>query len=327
VKFAMSTSSLQVWILASSLTVVLAASVLWPAMGRTEPILSPGTESSAGGAIDAWLVKRGLVARGLIAEQSSTDTVSPPAGIEVDETRQTENRTGEILNRVKSWNETADDDMVHFEVTTLSPYQFEVAFWLFPNHRMGCTLYQWTLYDHGRALQSAFWRNDAAVLRLAGAAHLPPDLYPDSVPWIAFLRVLAAPRGGAEGMLHQQITPYSYVGQQVWAKGPEEISVPAGTFSALVVTAQVDVATVMPNWPRFVLHVIEPVVPKNTLYFEATPPYRLLKQEGATFVGGPEVTTELIRTYISGAAPIVAAAAPTQSLSAPPGFGDSAILR
>ncbi|MGC1676237.1 MAG: hypothetical protein WA740_01790 [Candidatus Binataceae bacterium] len=327
VKFRTNVSSSRAWILVSSLAVLLTILVLRPAVGRTQVVLSPGTESSAGGAIDAWLVKRGLIPRGLTTEQSSTDTVTPPLGIEVDETRQTENRTGEVLNRVKSWNETAADDTVHFEITTLSRDQFEVAFWLFPNHRKGCTLYQWTLYDHGRALQSAFWRNDAAVLRLAGAADLPPDLYPDSVPWIAFLRVLDAPRDGAEGMLHQQITPYSYVGQQVWAKGPEEISVSAGTFSALAVTAQVDVATVMPNWPRFVLHVIEPVVPKNTLYFEAAPPYRLLKQEGTTFVGGPEVTTELIRTYIAGTPPVVAAAAPTQSLGAPSGFGGSPILR
>lgn len=169
-------------------------------------------------------------------------------------------------------------------------------------------MYQWTLYDHGRALQSAFWRNDATVLRLAGAADLPHDLYPDSVPWVAFLRVLDAPRYGAEGMIHQQITPYSYVGQEVWAAGPEQVSVPAGTFSALKVTAKVDVATVMPNWPRFVLQVIKPVIPKNTLYFEATPPYRLLKQEGMTFVGGPRVTTELIRFYIAGGQPVVAAA-------------------
>jgi hypothetical protein len=27
------------------------------------------------------------------------------------------------------------------------------------------------------------------------------------------------------------------------------------------------------------------------------PPYRLLKHEGPTFLGGPEVTTELIRFY------------------------------
>jgi hypothetical protein len=117
---------------------------------------------------------------------------------------------------------------------------------------------------------------------------------------VAFLRVLDAPRAGAEGILDQQITPYSYVGQEVWAENSEPISVPAGSFSALKVTAQVDIATMMPNWPRFILHVIKPIVPKNTLYFEATPPYRLLKQEGTTFVGGPEVTTKLIRFYIEG---------------------------
>jgi hypothetical protein len=305
----MSTSSFRVWILIPSLAVSIAALTAWPAVGRTDVVLAPSTESSAGSATDAWLVTRGLIGRGMIGEQSSIDAMTPPPGTEVDETRQTKNRTGEVVTRAKSWNEMIDDATIHIEVTTLSTYQFEVAFWLFPNHRKGCTMYQWTLYDHGRALQSAFWRNDATVLRLAGAADLPHDLYPDSVPWVAFLRVLDAPRHGAEGMLDQQITPYSYVGQEVLAEGYEQISVPAGSFSALKVTAQVDIATVMPNWPRFVLHVIKPVVPKNTLYFEATPPYRLLKQEGTTFVGGPEVTTELIRFYIAGGQPLVAAAA------------------
>ena len=305
----MSTSSFPVWVLIPSLTVLMAGLTLCPAVGRAAAVLEPSTESSAGGATDAWLVTRGLIGHGMIGEQSGIDTIAPPSGTEVNETRQTANRTGEVLTRSKSWNEMVDDDTIHIEVTTLSTSQFEVAFWLFPNHRKGCTMYQWTLYDHGRALQNAFWRNDATVLRLAGAADLPHDLYPDSVPWIAFLRVLDAPRDGAEGTLDQQITPYSYVGQEVLAHGSEQISVPAGSFSALRVTAQVDIATVMPNWPRFVLHVIKPVVPKNTLYFEAAPPYRLLKQEGTTFVGGPEVTTELVRFYIAGAPPVVAAAA------------------
>jgi len=150
------------------------------------------------------------------------------------------------------------------------------------------------------------WRNDAPLLRLAGAADLPHDLYPDSVPWMAFLRVLAAPREGGEGTLHQQLTPYSYVGQDVVVKGTEQISVPAGSFSALKVSAQVDIATVMPNWPRFVMHIVQPAIPKNTLYFQATPPYRLLKQQGFIFVGGPEVTTELIRFYIAGVRPVAA---------------------
>ncbi len=231
--------------------------------------------------------------------------MKPPSGVEVDETRQTENRTGEVVMHATSWNEMIGGDTIHIEITTLPSAQFEVGFWLFPSHRQGCTMYQWTLYDHGRALQSSFWRNDAAVLRLAGAVDLPHDLYPDAVPWIAFLRALGAPRAGAEGILNQQITPYSYVGQDVWATKVEQITVPAGSFSALKVVAQVDIATVMPNWPRFVLHVIKPAIPKNILYFEAKPPYRLLKQEGTTFVGGPEVTTELTRFYIAGAPPVL----------------------
>jgi hypothetical protein len=290
-----------------------------PATGREDVVLTPSTESSAGGAIDSWLVARGLIGKAMISEESGEEIMTPPPGTEVDETQQTANLTGEVLNQVKSWNEIKDDDTIHIEVTTLSTYQFEVAFWLFPNHRKGCTMYKWTLYDHGRALQSAFWRNDAAVLRLAGAADLPHDLYPDSVPWVAFLRVLSAPHEGAEGMLHQQITPYSYVGQEVWAAGSEQVSVPAGTFSGLKVSAKVDITTIMPNWPRFVLQVIKPVIPKNTLYFEAVPPYRLLKQEGTTFVGGPEVTTELIRFYTAGAQPVSpVAVAPGDPLIAKP---------
>ncbi len=291
----------------------------WPVLCRANVVEAPSTESNAGGVTDAWLVARGLIGSAMISDQASSDILVPPPGTEVDETRQTANVTGEVLNQVKSWNEIIADDTIHIEVTTLSTSQFEVGFWLFPNHRKGCTMYKWTLYDHGRALQSAFWRNDAAVLRLAGAAELPQDLYPDAVPWAAFLRVLDAPRVGGEGMIHQQITPYSYVGQEVWVAGSEQIKVPAGTFSALKVTAKVDITTVMPNWPHFVLQVIKPVIPKNTLYFQAAPPYRLLKQEGTTFVGGPEVTTELIRFYTAGAQPVSPiAAAPADSLIAKP---------
>lgn len=309
--------SFRPWIPLPLLAASIALATLWPAVSRADVVMAPSTESSAGGETDAWLVARGLIGHRMIGEQLGSDIMTPPPGTEVNETRQTANVSGEVLNQVKSWNEMVHDDTIHIEVTTLSASQFEVAFWLFPNHRKGCTMYQWTLYDHGRALQSAFWRNDAAVLRLAGAADLPPDLYPDSVPWAAFLRVLDAPRDGAEGMLHQQITPYSYVGQEVWAAISKPISVPAGTFSALKVTAKVDITTVMPNWPRFVLQVIKPVIPKNTLYFEAAPPYRLLKQEGTTFVGGPEVTTELIRSYIAGVSQPVVAAATEAAARAP----------
>ena len=296
-------SSFRIRILVPSLTVLAVLLVLWPAIVRTDTLPVPGTESSAGSTTDAWLVTRGLIGHGMVGEQSDRSAMTPPPGVEVDEVQQTEDRSGEIVMRAKWWNEVVGDDTVHVEVTTMSSNQFQVAFWLLPNHRQGCTMYQWTLYDHGRALQSMFWRNDATVLRMAGAPDLPHDLYPDAVPWMAFLRVLDSPREGARGALHQQITPYSYVGQEVSAKGTEQVSVPAGSFSALKVIARVDVATIMPNWPRFVLDVIKPFVPKVTLYFESTPPYRLLRQQGSTFVGGPEVTTQLVRFYIAGVQP------------------------
>ncbi|HVB80887.1 MAG TPA: hypothetical protein VNE82_13185 [Candidatus Binataceae bacterium] len=300
----MSTSSFRV--LLPSLAAFVMVLVFWPATGRADAAHAPGTESSAGTATDAWLVARGLIGHDMVDQQSGREAITPPTGVEVDETRQTENRTGQLVMQTKAWNEKVGDDTVHIEITILPSSQFEVGFWLFPDHRQGCTMYRWTLYDHGRALQSSFWRNDAAVLRLAGAVDLPHDLYPDAVPWMAFLRPLGTPSAGAEGILNQQITPYSYVGQDVWAESIGQLTVPAGTFSALKIVAQVDIATVMPNWPRFILHVIKPAIPKNTLYFDAKPPYRLLKQEGTTFVGGPEVTTELIRFYIAGAPPPLA---------------------
>ena len=308
---------------ATLLAVLVAILILSSAAGAADSAQRPDSASNVGGATDAWLVARGLIGHGTINERSGRYAMTPPAGVEVDETRQIEDRTSQLVMRATSWNETVGDDTVHIEVTTLPGSQFEIGFWLFSTHRQGCTMYQWTLYDHGRALQNSFWRNDAVVLRLAGAVDLPRDLYPDAVPWVAFRRALGTPRVGAEGILNQQITPYSYVSQIVWAPSIEQITVPAGSFRALKVIAQVDIATVMPNWPRFILDVIKPAIPRNTLYFEAAPPYRLLKQQGTTFVGGPEVTTELIRFSIAGppvlaAPPVAATHAPLAAVLGPP---------
>jgi len=309
----MKISSLRAWILIASLAGSIMLAGLWPAVGLRASETAPST---AAGATDAWLVSRGLLGSAMFGEQSRRDMITPPSGVEVDETRQTENQTGQVLMQLKSWNEMVGDDTIHIEMTTLPSHQYEVAFWLFPNHRPGCAMFQWALYDDGRALQSRFWRNDS-VPRLAGARNLPVDLDPDAIPWMALLRVLDAPREGAGGTLNQQITPYSYVGQEVSAKGIEQISVPAGSFSALKLTAQVDMATMMPNWPRFILNIIKPFVPKNTLYFEAMPPYRLLKQDGPTFAGGPEVTTELIRFYIAEVEPAAPSTPAVQTPAAP----------
>ena len=92
--------------------VSMALATLSSAVGRADVMSAPGTESSAGGVTDAWLVARGLIGSAMISEQSGTDTLTPPPGTEVSETRQTANLTGEVLNQVKSWNEIVADDTI-----------------------------------------------------------------------------------------------------------------------------------------------------------------------------------------------------------------------
>jgi len=288
----------------------LTLGALSPSPGHANIDVAPHPAPAAGSAsasteLESWLIARGLMRHGMTGHQAGSAVPTPPPGTEIDEARQSVSSSGQELMRIKSWNEITGDDTVHIEVTSLPGKRYSVGFWAFPLHRQGCAMFGWTLYDSGRALKSTFWRNDPG-LHLAGADALPQDLYPDAIPAMAFLRALDAPRNGGAGTLHQQLSPYSYVGQEVSATGTEHIRVPAGDFSALKVTAQADVGTLMPNWPRFVLHVIKPFVPRNTLYFESTPPYRMLRQQGTAFVGGPEVTTELIRYYTAGAKPIAA---------------------
>jgi hypothetical protein len=117
----MSTSTFRVRILVPSLTVFAALLTLWPAIGRTDTVPAPGTESNAGSATEAWLITHGLIGRGMVGEQSDRDVITPPPGLEVDEVRQTEDRTDEIVMQVKWWNEVVGDDTVHIEVNPLCP--------------------------------------------------------------------------------------------------------------------------------------------------------------------------------------------------------------
>ncbi len=231
--------------------------------------------------------------------RSGPDVITPPAGVEVDESVQIANGSGLETLRNKSWDETLDGDILHVELTTLPSRQYEVAFWLLPRNRRGCKMFGRTMYnERGRALNSTFWRN-APSLKVAGGADFPRDLCPDSVPGVVFFRALEAPRDGAGGTLSQQITSYSFVKQDVRVAGTQRINVPAGAFSALKVTARAQVGSLLPTWPGFVVHMIGTFVPKSIYYFQAEPPYRLLKTEGTWFVGGPEVTTQLVGYHMT----------------------------
>lgn len=243
-----------------------------------------------------------LAARGLTSAPASNKTaeiVTPPSGVEVDERVQID-RNGQQMSRIKAWDEAVGNDVLHVQVDALPTRQRSVAYWLFPKDR-GCAMFGWTMYDSdGRPLKSSYWRNDPA-LKVTGGANFPADLYPDTVPPEAFLRVLAIPREGAQGSIRQQISPYGLLGQNVDVEAAEKVSVPAGTFDALKVSVTPQVGSLMPSWPGFVLKVIGNFVPRSTFYFEAKAPYRLLRQEGTLAAGGPEVITQLERYYIEGA--------------------------
>ncbi|MGH7908037.1 MAG: hypothetical protein ACREP6_15540, partial [Candidatus Binataceae bacterium] len=287
---------------------ILAALIsLTPIFGRTDAIArntgATRVTHSRDHTLVATLSSRGLLGEKTLKSQPGPNSIEPPKKAEVDETVVRNSQTGQELMRVKSWNENLDGNILHIEVTTMPTRQYQIAFWLFPPDGDGCKIFGLTMYGPaGKPLKSSFWRNDPG-LKLAGGAAFPADLYPNAIPGIAFLRTLPTPRPGAAGVLNQQLTPYSYVSQDVSAISKQNVSVPAGKFSALRVDAQARVQSLLPSWPGFVLHIVQPFVPKSTLYFESAPPYRLLKREGATSLGGPETESELVRYYIAGAKP------------------------
>ena len=276
-----------------------------------------GINSHATDAIESALAARGLIGPSGLASRGPS-AITPPAGREVDESVQRNARTGTELLRVKSWKEPLGKNTLYIEITTTPTHQYEIAFWLMPRGEHGCKLFGWTLYsDSGTVLKSSFWRNDPG-LKLAGAASFPSDLYPDTVPGIAFSRALGKLHPGAAAVLNQQLTPYSYVTQDVTVSGLERVTVPAGTFQAYRVTAQARVQSLLPSWPHFLLRVVQPFVPRNTLYFEAAGPHRLLKQDGTSSLGGPEVSLQLVNYYEAGAgsgSPAVKATPPGDSLA------------
>jgi hypothetical protein len=82
VDFNMRILSFRLWIPVPLLAASMALVTLWPAVGRADAVLAAGTESSAGGATDAWLVTRGLIGHGMIGENSGIDMMTPPPGSE-----------------------------------------------------------------------------------------------------------------------------------------------------------------------------------------------------------------------------------------------------
>ena len=97
----MKSLEIPVWILMAMTALSLTFATFSPMAVQAEVAQVAGTESSAGGVTDAWLVTRGLIGHGMIGDQSGPDLMTPAPGVEVDGTRQTVDRTGEVLMQVK----------------------------------------------------------------------------------------------------------------------------------------------------------------------------------------------------------------------------------
>jgi hypothetical protein len=267
---------------------------------------SPAAEAngSQSGVAAAESIESMLTARGLVASNFSAipATIEPPNGAEVDETTQTAKADGKTISQSRSWTEKLDRNALHIELTTFPDKQSQVAFWVLPDDSPGCSVFGRTMYDnHGRPLQSEFWRNDRQ-LKITGAADFPPDLYPEALPAIALARAVDFTRQGASGRINQQLSPYGFVDQTITVKDSYQLQVPAGRFTAVKIESQPNASSVLPAWPRFTLGAVSPFLPTTIYYFQADPPHRFLRKEqpGTPFIAGPAGVTELVRYYIAG---------------------------
>ena len=147
------------------LGLLIVSVALWTTPGRAE-VQAPAAIAPAGDAAhedarrdttEAWLGTRGLMGQTMTGGQPGPNMIKPPAGVEVDETVQRANQTGQEMLRIRSWNEAAGDNLLHIESTSLPARQYRVAFWILPRQQRGCAVFGETMYDEGgRALKSVF---------------------------------------------------------------------------------------------------------------------------------------------------------------------------
>ena len=258
------------------------------------------------------LQTRGLIGGKLTEDLASGGIPTAPAGIEVDETRA--GRIGaEPDTTLKDWKEPLGKDWLNIRITKREDGGCDVSYWVIPADSLGCLLYAYKIYDQsGRVLRSQYWTH-TNELKTASGKNFPPALYPygpdGGMPASEIFRSLNTPAKGASGELYTQYTPEGYVILDIWADGVEDVTVPAGTFSALHVQMRPNLESFLPEWPSFALRMFEPFLPKESFYFEAQPPYRFLRFEGVPGAAGPKVRSELVRYYVAGKAQSVASSA------------------
>jgi hypothetical protein len=292
---------------------VLSAS---PAFARDSANSTGAPNPSRAEVLPAGVV-RALQSRGLIGGKLTEDLASggipaPPAGTEVEETRA--GRIGaDPSTTLKDWKEPLGKDWLQIRIAKRDDGGCDVSYWVLPADSLGCLIYVYKIYDKsGRVLRSEYWTH-TNELKTASGKDFPPALYPygpdGGIPASEIFRSLNTPAQGGSGALYTQYTPEGYVILDIWVDGVEEITVPAGKFSALHVMMRPNLESFLPDWPSFALKMFEPFLPKESFYFEAQPPYRFLKFEGIPGAAGPKVRSEMERYYIAGKEQVVASTA------------------
>jgi len=276
------------------LTVLLPAGIIArPASAQPAALARPSSD-------------RLLMSRGYLTA-SSVSTIEPPAGAEVDEYLQIDSHSSSELVRYRAWQEHVDGGSLEVQSLVYPVGQRTIAYWLMEGTGPDCVQFGSRTYNaQGTLIASSTWRRDPG-LQIPGASDFPPDLLPSWVPTAALLRALQSPSPGSEGSLHVQVTPYGFATLDVVAKDQQTVEVSAGSFSAIKVVMRTDMKSFLPSWPGFVLKILQPLLHEDAFYFQANPPYRLLKSEGATSFGGPDTTTELLKNNLPPAAGATAA--------------------
>jgi hypothetical protein len=240
--------------------------------------------------LTGMVVARGLGNGEMANPGASKQMPSPIPGTSVSESAVTLNKTGERISTAIIWDEPFGGDSLELQETVAAAGQTTVEYWVLTADRRRCLLNGDAAYDkEGRLLSSNFWRNDPQ-LHFEGSPQLPSDVFPSHIPPGAFLPALGAIKPGAAGTLNVVLGRFGYM---------EQTSVPAGVFRTLKVMMQVDADSVMEYWPVFVPRLAQPFFPKNVLYYDTAPPYRLVKFVGSFGYLAPGVNVQMIRTFIA----------------------------
>ena len=248
-------------------------------------------------AVNGSSIDDALRARGLLPPDPPSN-VQPRPGTEVDEYVQKAGDSGKELVHYQQWQENLDGRTLLIQALEYPANQRTIAWWLMQPTGPGCDAFGSRTYNgKGDEIGSSTWRNDPGQ-RLSEGPDFPPDLLPGWVPPLAFIRAFDG--GKTEGTLHVQANSSGVLDLDVWTDGEVDLVVAGKTLRATRIEMRPNVGGFLSSLPGFIRKIAQSLVRVSTFYFEAKPPYRLLKIDAAN-VGASDTKTELVRFHTAEA--------------------------